>query len=328
MTHGYWRLAGLVVCFLAGIAALWLNGTRTKDMPLRIGTNPWPGYEFFHLAEKKGFFKEEGVDVELVRFSSLEDTLHAFQRRQVDGMTSTLIELLLAYEAGEPAKIVLMIDFSNGTDVVIARKGIDGVSGLRGKKIAVESASLGVFIIARALEKNGLSLSDADIIGMNPANMEKALLSGEVDALHAYPPVSTNILKHKDKVAQIFDSSQIPQEVMDVLSFSPEVVEHKMEDMRAIRRAWGKTLVWAQEHPEEANRIMANVEGVSPEDFADALKGVRMLSLSGQRHFMEKTGICSKNILHVATILHKEGHLREPSPNPDLFLADMEESSP
>lgn len=327
--RGTWLVFGLVAGVLAVTAAFWLNnGSKTMGAPLRIGTNPWPGYEFLHLAEKKGFFAEENVAIKLVRFSSLEDTYHAFESGQVDGMTTTLIELLQTHENGKPAQAVLMTDFSNGSDVVIARKEIKNVADLKGKTIAIEPASLSVFIIARALEKSGLSLDDVKIVGMNPTNMSAAILSGKVDALHAYPPVSTEILKHADKTARIFDSAQIPGEIVDILSFSPDIVAQRMDDMQAIRRAWDKTLAYAQAHPEESNKIMAEVEGISPEEFQEALNGIKTLNLAEQRPLMARGGVCSKTLVHVAEILHKSGYLKDPSPHPDNFLVSIEDSQP
>jgi NitT/TauT family transport system substrate-binding protein len=328
MMHKRW-ISGFIICALAAFVLFWFGwGKETEQTPLRIGTNPWPGYEFIHLADKKGFFKEEGVNVKLVRFSALEDARRAFERGQVDGMASTLIELLQAHEHGMAGKILLMTDFSNGSDVIIARKGINRPADLKGKKMGAESASLGVFVVARALDKAGLSLDSIKLVSMGPLNMEKALLSGEVDALHTYPPYSTNILKHKDAVTKIFDSTQIPGEIVDIVSFSPDTIDHRMKDLIAIRRAWDKTVVYARQHPEESNKIMAEVEGISAEEFADALSGVKVLSLAEQQPLMTRGGTVDKTLKQVAEILHKGGHLQNAAVQPDDYLLRAEDASP
>lgn len=324
-----WRVFVLPACILAVAAMFWFNlGKEAPQDPIRIATSPWPGYEFVHLADRKGFFKEEGVSVRLIRFSVLEDARRAFERGQVDGMTSTLIELLQAHEHGNAGKVVLIADFSNGADVVIARKGINSPADLKGKKLGAESASLGVFVLARALNKAGLSLDDVKLMDMGPLNIEKALLSGEIDALHTYPPYSTDILKHKDAVTKIFDSTQIPGEVVDIVSFSPDIIAHRMKDIIALRRAWDKAVAYARQHPKEANKIMAEVEGIRPQEFADALSGAKILSLAEQRPLMAHGGIVEKALALVADVLHKGGHLQNASIQPDDYILHTEEGSP
>lgn len=319
----------IAVIIIAAGSIFWMSGHQKKEesSPIRIGTNPWPGYEFLHLADKKGFFKEEGVPVELVRFSALEDARRAYERGQVDGMASTLIELLQAHEHGRQAKIILMTDFSNGSDVILARKDITDIAGLKGKKIGVEAESLSVFVIARALEQAGLSLDDVHMESMSQLNMPEALLAGEIDALHTYPPYSTELMKHSEKVSKIFDSTQIPGEIVDIVSVDPDIADHRIDDMRAIRRAWDKAVAFASAHPEEANKIMAEVEGITPEDFAGALQGVKILTLPDQQSLMEHDGTLEHVLLKINEVLHRN-KTEKVSITPDNFISHIEDSQP
>src|SRR6184192_4236051 len=81
--------------------AVWAFGvvvlaacSRGRPAPLRIGMSPWPGNEFLFLAEARGFFAAEGVEVRLIESTSLGDLLRAFDRGEIDGMTGTLADVL------------------------------------------------------------------------------------------------------------------------------------------------------------------------------------------------------------------------------------------
>lgn len=322
-----WWISGLAACAFVVAAVFWFDGIqKVEEMPpIRIATSPWPGYEFLYLAEKKGFFKEEGVNIKLIRFSALEDIWHAFVRRQTDGMASTLIELLQARENGRAAKIVLVTDFSNGADFILARKEVRDMAGLKGKKVAVEAGSLGVFMLARALEKSGLTQSDVQTVGLDQLNMPKALLSGKVDAIVTYPPTSIELTRQGDNVVKIFDSSQIPGEVVDVVSFSVDITTHRSKDIAAFLRAWHKALAYTAAQPEEAYRILAEYQGISPEEFKESLDGVRMVGLTEQKNMLSRAGPVEKTIMKVHKVLSRNGHLKQ-SINPGDFLMNVPES--
>src|SRR3954464_15656187 len=83
--------------------------------PFRMATYQWPGYEPFFLARALGYFSER--QVQLLEFPSAADCILAFKNRVVDAVTLTADEAIRLVHAGHDPRIVLLIDFSNGTDV-------------------------------------------------------------------------------------------------------------------------------------------------------------------------------------------------------------------
>ena len=133
--------------------------------PLRIGINPWPGYDFLYLAAQKGFFTQEGVQVELVEFMSLGDSRRAFERHHVDVMGATVLELLLSgHYSNRAPKAFMVVDFSAGGDVLIVKAGVSGLAHTPKLRIGLEPASSDLLLLHVALEQAGLPLSAVTLV--------------------------------------------------------------------------------------------------------------------------------------------------------------------
>lgn len=89
------RVAGIWLLLLL----LLLTGgcNRASDQrPVRVAISPWPGYEYLYLAQEKGFFAQEGINLEILELYSLEDTLRTFTQGRADGMASSISEVVQA----------------------------------------------------------------------------------------------------------------------------------------------------------------------------------------------------------------------------------------
>jgi NitT/TauT family transport system substrate-binding protein len=191
-------LSGRLSLLVAMTALLLTSACAPPQAPaLRVGINPWPGYEFLYLAQEKGFYRDQGFDLRLIEFNSLSDARRAFERGQIDAIAATVIEVLQVRDnSARSPQIVQVVDYSNGADVILARSGISNEAGLRGARIGLELASLGVFVLSRGLEQNALSLTDVKLVSMDQLSMENAYQNGELDAIVTYPPTSTKLLRN------------------------------------------------------------------------------------------------------------------------------------
>lgn len=306
----------LLLILAAGGLSLYYTQPK-KETSIRIGYSPWPGYEYLYLADKKGFFKEAGLSVRLIRFNALEDTERAFERGQIDVMAGTPIEIMQAQAHGAPAIPIMVTDFSNGADFIIARKGIDTIAKLKGKTIAAE-ASFGAFVIASALQRAGLTLDDVHLKNMNQMNIQAALLAGRVDAVHTYAPFSTELLAHTDKVVKLFDSAQIPGEILSFISVKPALATSSQNQVRALQAVWEQTLAYANTHPGEADPLMAEMEGTSVAEFEESLRAVKVLTPEEQRHLIE-SGQIERSFTETNAILLKFGQIDRSLPVSDIL---------
>ncbi len=298
-----------------GIAVLLvLAGCQARrEAPLRIGINPWPAWEYLYLAQEKGIFKEEGLDVRLIEYTSLGDCCRAFERGQIDGMTCTPVELLLARERSpRDPQVVLVTDYSNGGDVVLARSPISGVAELRGKRVGVETASLGSYVLSRALATADLTLDDVAIVPCDQLDLEAALANGDVDAVVTYPPVSVAILR-AGGASLLFSSAQIPGEILDVVAIDAEVIARRGGDVAGLARGWERAKRFAGEQPTAAFALMAGREGLGVEEFREALALTHIYSLADQGELLAPGGPVETTVRMTDSILRAAGEISGPS---------------
>lgn len=294
-------------------ATLLLSCGAAERPPLSLGINPWPGYEYFYLAQELGFFAAAGVDARIVEFTSLADTRRAYERGQLDGMFATLVELLQARQnCARLPQVVLVTDYSNGGDALIAGPGVAGLADLRGRRVGVEPGSLNCFLLARALESVGLDYADVVSVPMSPLAMEDALQKGGVDAVVAYPPVSVELLAEPAR-RELFSSADIPGEVVDVLCIDAQVLARRSGDVERLLAAYARAQAWAAEHPAEAFAIMARREGLSSREFEDVLANdIRVVGLDGQAPFFVPGGLIERAYAGTEAVLRKAGHIDGP----------------
>jgi NitT/TauT family transport system substrate-binding protein len=271
---------------------------------IRLGINQWPGYEFLYLADQKGFFKEEGLDIELVELAALADIKRVFEQGRIDAMASTIIEAVeVSLNSDQKIDIVLVPDFSNGGDIIISNKPLTSIAELKGKKVGVELGLLGSFILSQALDKNGLSLDDVTMVNVEQLDTKKQLLSENVAAVVTYPPFSTEILKH-DNVNQIFSTADIPGDVIDVVVVREKSLLNPAQWQQKLFSAWQRALDFAKSNPDEAYKIMAEREGISVEEFQAALTGVSVIEKDQQLKTLHSKQL-TNNILKVCQTLNK-----------------------
>ncbi len=291
-------------------AFVWLFATLTlsacseaPSQPLRVGINPWPGYAPLFLAADQGFFMDEGVEVELIELASLADVRRAFERGQVDGMTSSLVEVLDADRNSDRHPVIsLMTDYSNGADVVLAIEEISGVNDLKGRRVGVEPSSLNRFILARALGQGGLSMADVEVVNLPQLGMREAVVEGAIDAVVTYPPMSVDIMR-TGKAQRIFSSADIPGEVVDIVSFGREVIQQRSADIDAFERAWGRAVRYIEENPDDAYAVIGRNIGMTVGEVRESYDGVLIIPAERQEEFLNAEGPLAESILAMTDIL-------------------------
>ena len=285
-----------VPVYLAGclaIAASVLGAAcAPQPQPLRIGNNLWPGYELTHLARALGY--DNGANVRLVDFSSASEVVRAYRDGLLDVAAVTADEALLAGVGGGGQRIVLVCDTSNGADVIMAGRDITSVQDLRGKRVGVETTVLGAFVLARALELNGMTPSDVAVVPVSLPEHAGAFLAQRVDAVVTFEPNRSRLLALGAHV--VFDSSSLPGEIADVLLTRATLTPSQEASLQQVIRGWFRARTFMLNNPEQAAVHIAPRLGLPVPAFLDSLallqipdRSDNLRMLGGQAPIMQNT---------------------------------------
>ncbi len=175
MTKAIVRLLLANLLFACAAMALALPA---EAKVLKIGHSTWVGYGPFYVARDKGFFKEEGVEVESVIMEDTSLKMGALLAGQIDLAASTSDEFPIYLKPGKSVKYLLAVDYSNGGDGIAASKDIKTIAGLKGKKVAFEHGSISQFFLNVLLKRNGLTQADIEPVNMTAAELRNRICRG------------------------------------------------------------------------------------------------------------------------------------------------------
>lgn len=267
----------LMLMLLTGVLA----GCSDSQQPLRLGTNVWPGYEPLYMARTLGYLDSD--EVRLVELLSASEVIRAFRNGTLDLAALTLDEALLLAQDGTDVQVLLVTNASSGADAIVVRDA-DSMQALRGRRIGVETTALGAYVLTRALEKSGMSMTDVVPISLETNQHERAFLGAEVDAVVTFEPVLSRLLVRGGRV--VFDSQQLPNEVIDVLVVRPGLVKERRDTLRHLVQAWYASLEYLHEDPIQAAQLLAPRLQLSPAQVRDSLRGLRLLSRQENRELL------------------------------------------
>lgn len=258
--------------------------TREEPLPLRVGTFLWPGSEPLFLARELGYLDDGSI--RLIEYSSLSEVNRDFRNGSIDAVDVTLDMALQLQQQGFEPRVVLVLDYSDGADALLARPEVRRLEDLRGKRVAVEALSMSNYLLSRALAQAGLQPSDVEILRIPVDQHERAYASGQVDAVVTFEPFVSRLVAAG--AHRLFDSSRIPGEIVNVLAVREDVLEQRPEQVRHLLQGWFRALLYLEEHPEDAVSRMSPRLDTSPAQLAAQLEDLRHPTLRENRALLRE----------------------------------------
>jgi NitT/TauT family transport system substrate-binding protein len=316
----------LGAAFVALVALLTQAGCLSEPKePLRIGVNAWPPFELLYLAREKGFFKDEGVEVDLVDFSSYTGILRSYHQGNIDGFLATLNEILITENFQDLPAVILVADYSYGGDALVTRDGIADLAALKGKTIAYEESALGSYMLERALETAGLKPDQVSAVNRLPDEGEEDFRHGKVDAAITYEPGLGRMLRLPGSRV-LFSSRDIPGEIVDVLALRRAALEGRGDEARRVLKAWFRALAYFADHSEECAALMARRQHVSVEEFLRGLKGAHIPDLRENKELLgtaQTPGTLHQTADRIGQFLVRHGLAEKVGSGSDLFHPEI-----
>ncbi len=277
--------------FVAAVAVVGVSTSASFAAdPLKIAYSDWPGWITLDVAREKGFFKEAGVEVELVWMEYLP-SMEAFAAGKVDAVTMTNGDAMVTGATGKASTAIVLTDYSNGNDMIIGKAGINSFKDLKGKKLGLELNLVEHLLFLKAIELNGMKEEDVTLVNVPTNETPQALASGGVDAIAAWYPVAGQALKQVAGSKALFTSADAKGLIYDGIFVSKESLASRREDWKKVAAAYVKTVKFIQDPAtkDEALKIMAARAQVDdPVEYGKNLGGTFLLDLDGNVKAFEK----------------------------------------
>ncbi|SHJ96485.1 NitT/TauT family transport system substrate-binding protein [Anaerocolumna jejuensis DSM 15929] len=275
-----------------------------------------------YIAYEKGFFAEEGFDVNLISANA--------EARKI-GLNNGTIPIVNGDFQFFPSiendvKVKVVDGLHNGCIKLLVKKDspINGVKDLKGLKIGVDEIGGTPHQVASVwLEKNGISAKPEDgevkFLPFDDGNLEvEALNKGDIDVAALWDPFGS-VQEKTGNYKVIFDLSTDPTFAGKYCCFlyaSEKVLDENPEKVAALLRAYHKAQNWIAENPEEAVQTIIDGKYSAIEDKELAVELVKHYQYpSMQEHEMNKHDV-GADVLYFATELYNIGYLNT---NPDEF---------
>jgi NitT/TauT family transport system substrate-binding protein len=250
--------------------------TAIDEEPLRLRLATWPGYAPIYAIDTLHLAAPTVLDVSTSELA--QDNYRAFAENRVDVLATTLYSAIQFQDQGTDTVVFLITDYSNGADGIIARPDIHSVPDLQGQRVGVESGSISLFVLLRALEQAGLSETDVEIVHIGVHEAITAIDRGQVDAAVVWEPVLSHYAQSHGP-EPIFTSAAIPREIVDVLVARPDVVEQRRDDLVNLARGWHTAVQqWRASSP-EVRRSMADGLNVDEAALLQEFIGIELVDL-------------------------------------------------
>jgi len=275
------------LCLL--LLALTALAPALRAEPLKIAYSDWPGWVAWEVAIQKGWLKDAGVDAEFLWFE-YGPSMDAFTAGKADAVMVTNGDSLVTGANGAKNVVIMLTDYSNGNDMIVAKPGIKSLKDLKGKKIGLEVGVVEHLMLLNALKKIGLTESDVTIVNTPTNQTPQVFASGQVDAVAAWQPNAGQALKAVAGSTAVYTSADEPGLIYDTIVVSPQSLAQHRADWVKLVSVWDKTLAYITNPAtkDDALKIMAARTGSTPAEYAAFIGGTHFLTLADSAKVIAK----------------------------------------
>ena len=200
-----------------------------------VGWMPWD------YGAQKGIVKKwadkYGIEIEVVQINDYVESINQYTAGQYDGCSMTNMDALTIPAAGGVDSTALVVgDFSNGNDGVVL-KGKSALKDIKGQTVNLVELSVSHYLLARGLESVGMAEKDVKVVNTSDADMVAAYTTDDVTAVVTWNPLLSEIVGMPNST-KVFDSSQIPGEIIDLMVVNTETLKANPKFGKALVGAW------------------------------------------------------------------------------------------
>ena len=285
-----------------------------------VGWMPWGYAADAGIVDK--WAERYGITIEMVQFNDYIESINQYTAGAFDGCTMTNMDALtIPAASGVDSTALIVGDFSAGNDGILLKGADAKLADIEGQQVNLVELSVSHYTLARALDSIGLSERDVRVVNTSDADIVAAFASDDVTSVVTWNPLLSEILAMPD-VTNVFDSSMIPGEIIDMLVVNTQTLAADPRLGKALAGAWYETMAAmsnAGEAGDEAKTLMATASGTDLAGYNAQLAATRMFFEAQPALEFVRSDDVVTTMKSVATFSFKHGLLGEGAPSSEFI---------
>lgn len=282
-----------------------------------VGWMPWP------YAAEAGIVKKwadkYGIDIKVTQINDYVESINQYTAGKFDGVTLTNMDALTIPAAGGvDTTAVIVGDFSNGNDGIVSKTAKE-VKFLKGESVNLVELSVSHYLLARALDKAGLAEKDVKVVNTSDGDIVAAFKAPDVKTVVTWNPLLAEV-KAEPGTARLFDSSQIPGEIIDTLGVNTQTLKDNPDFGKALAGIWYETMAAVTDtgaKGKEAREAMAKQSGSDLAGFEAQLAATKLFDKAADAVAFTESADIIKTMDLVRTFSFEHGLLGEGAKSKD-----------
>jgi ABC-type nitrate/sulfonate/bicarbonate transport system substrate-binding protein len=211
------------------------------------------------IAENRGYFEEEGLDVKITDYPSGRTALAEMVEKENLDMV-TVAQTPVMYNGFSRSNYSIVVGMACSWDDVLLLvrrdQGVTTGADLKGKRIGTPVGSSGHFFLDLLLFYSGLRMSDVRVIDIDAPDLPNALSEGRVDAIAVWQPHINNARKLLGENALLLPSKNIYREDFYIVARN-DFIRDNLEALKRFLKALDRAENFIQQNRKEAVDIVA-----------------------------------------------------------------------
>ena len=324
------RFFGIAVVSLVTLASTPSFAASRTDFKvcwtIYAGWMPWGEPKTQGIVSK--WAKKYGINVDVVQLNDYVESINQYTAGKFDGCAMTNMDALtIPASGGVDSTALIVSDYSNGNDGVLIKGKGKKLTDLKGQQINLVQFSVSHYLLARALESAHMTERDLKVVNTSDADISAAFATPAVQQAVTWNPMLAD-LKAQPNVTEVFDSSKIPGEIMDLMVVNTAVLKENPDFAKALVGIWYETIAKMNAAGAEgtaAKEAMAKASGTDLAGFDSQLASTRLFDKAVDAEAFTKSATVGTTMDRVRKFLFEKALLGKDAKSADavgIELAD------
>lgn len=254
-----WKSFVIPAVFLLALMLVCFANPAPAADKFKTCWSHYTGWEPWGYAQSKGILKKwadkYGIEIEMTLVNDYVESINLYTAGNFQACAMTNMDALdIPAVGGVDSQVIIVGDYSNGNDGIVLKNG-NSLKDIKGRNVLLVELTVSHYLLARALDKNGLSEKDMKTVNTSDADIASVFLSTPANAVVTWNPPLQQVRNAKG-AKLVFDSSQIPAEILDLMVVKTDADERLK---KALTGAWFEMMAILAKGDQNTKQFIADL---------------------------------------------------------------------